>query len=204
MKRLFFLSAAAAALSSAASADENYIKVFAGAGFGGSHDIEITIPNEPTLTASIPTKTGISLGGALGRNLSENFALEGEVSYRSNDIKAFTSEDLALQPVPSGFVGKMEAITFMANGVLKVADSEDIRPYVGAGVGGALRNAIGDNDIVLAYQGFAGVEKRLSDVWAAGVEYRYVGTGDAKFINDGTLIESYDNHSANLTLRRKF
>lgn len=188
-----------AALVSPAHAGGMYGKLFGGVTLGGEQDIEIEVPGEPVLSGEMDTDAGFVVGGALGFNLAEVFALEGEIAFRSNNVS-----DLSFATTPFPVEGQLESLSFMGNGVFMTPNQTGVRPYVGAGIGGALRNSLSGNEFVFAYQGFAGAETNISPKMTAGLEYRYFGTADAVFENAGTLTTSYDAHSVNFVLKRKF
>ena len=107
--------------------------------------------------------------------------------------------------------GYVDAFTYMLNAYYAFGVG-DVRPYVGAGLGGAYVSAdisalgakIADNgEHVLAYQGTAGAEYRLSSNVVVGARYTYFGASDPTFRDAlGVKFDSeVQSHSAMLTIR---
>lgn len=196
MRVVSVLAATIAFAAAPAHAGETYGKIFGGAVLGSDHDFTAEFPGPIVANGTYDTDVGYNVGGALGYSLSENFSLEGELAYRSNELNgggaAFVGDD------------DLNALSLMANAVLS-APVAGFRPYAGAGAGGVRLAAAGDDDIVFAYQAFGGIAKELGPKLSAGVEYRYLDASEASFNNPIADIETeYDSHSVNLVLTRKF
>lgn len=204
MRNLLLLSAFAAlaavpAKAAESQAGETYGKLFGGVVFDRDYEVE-TVPPGGTPVGDLGTDTGFDVGGALGYQISDMFAIEGEVAYRLNSIDAAT---IAIVPAPAD--PDLNALSFMANGVFTAPSGYGITPYVGAGAGTARVGGLGDHDFVFAYQAFGGLKTNITDRIAAGVEYRYFGTNDAPYPGAGGALEiDYDTHSVNFVLSRKF
>ncbi len=200
MKILFATTAAAALLSAPAHADDVYAKVFGGVGLGVDQDFDAQIAGVGPVSGEIDTDIGYDVGGALGYQLNDLFAVEAEVAYRSNDISGGT-----VAGAPFSASGDIDALSFMGNAVLTLPGSYGLTPYGGVGVGTAGVGGDGERDYVFAYQGFAGLKRDLTDRISAGVEYRYFGSEDATFSNAvGTLSTDYSAHNINFVLTRRF
>lgn len=107
--------------------------------------------------------------------------------------------------------GYVDAFTYMANGYYAFGDGM-IRPYIGAGLGGAYVSAdisalgvdvVDDKDNVFAYQGTVGLEYRVSSYGAIGVRYTYFATSDPTFKDTlGMKFDSeVESHNAMVTFR---
>lgn len=125
------------------------------------------------------------VSGAVGKAMGNGLRIEGELSYRAND----------LVPLADNLdVGDITAFTGMVNAYLDFNREGTIRPYVGAGVGYAkleidavnLANPefIHDDDSVLTYQLMAGVGFALSGNAVVDIGYRHYEAQDLGF--DGT------------------
>lgn len=197
MKATIILAATAAALVSAPAHAESYGKIFGGAVFGTEHDFITQGPGSGVIAGDYDTDLGFAIGGAYGREVSRFLSVEGEVAYRSNEIAA-----------PAAIFGgdnDLNALSFMANGVLSAPGATGLAPYAGVGAGAVRLAAADDADLVFAYQAFGGVRKDISQNLSAGVEYRYLDAGEATFNNPAGFIETeYDSHSINLVLSHRF
>jgi opacity protein-like surface antigen len=197
MRVVSVLAATIAFAAAPAHAGETYGKLFGGATLGSDHDFTAEFPGPVVASGTNDTDVGYTVGGALGYNLTDYFALEGELAYRSNEVNgaggAFAGDD------------DLNALSLMANAVLKAPIGGGFTPYAGAGAGGVRLAAAGDDDIVFAYQAFGGIEKELSPKLSAGIEYRYLDASEASFVNPIATVDSeYDSHGVNLVLTRKF
>lgn len=200
MRMVIVMAAASLAALSPAHAADTYGKLFGGVVFGADHDIAANLPGVGSGTGAVDTDTGYGVGGALGYRLSDMFAVEGEVAYRSNNVDSGVVAGTAFDGD-----GNINSLSFMANGVFTAPGKFGVAPYVGAGAGTAQLGTSGDHDFVFAYQAFAGLNKQLGENLGAAVEYRYFGADDATF-TDGpaTLTTEYATHSVNLVLTRRF
>ncbi len=200
MRMVIVMAAASLAALSPAHAADTYGKLFGGVVFGADHDITANLPEVGSGEGRVDTDTGYGVGGALGYRLSEMFALEGEVAYRSNNVDGGFIED-----EPFDGDGRLNSLSFMANGVFTAPSRFGVAPYVGAGVGAAQIRTSGDQDLVFGYQAFAGLNKQFTEKLGAAVEYRYFGANEATLVDGpAALTTEYDNHSVNLVLTRRF
>lgn len=196
MRVLLSTAAVAALLIAPAHAQDAYGKVFGGAGFEQDHEFNGEITGVGIGDGTLETETGYAVGGAIGYQFTDWIAVEAEIAYRANEIEggvvngaAFTGGD------------DIESLSFMGNIVYTAPEIYGFTPYLGGGAGtaGISFSDGGDRDYVFAYQGFAGVKRRITDNLSAGVEYRYFGTDDAQFASDfGAVAADYESHSANL------
>jgi opacity protein-like surface antigen len=129
---------------------------------------------------------GLRLGFAGGYNLTDWFAAEFELGMTYNNVDKLGEA--------SSFDAMYINVPYMVNVKLQLPNPSRLRPYVGAGVGGA--SSIMDiehlyygdayitgsaSDVTFAWQGFAGVELDLNENMSIGVEYRYVWTAGPEF-----------------------
>ena len=135
----------------------------------------------PAVTeAELDYSTGFAVGALYGYRATPRFAIEGEFTYRSNDIDSVTvTLDGDETSASEGLEGSsLDVMTFMANGVFGFAPDAAVRPYVGAGIGYAAVDADADFDGAFAYQVKAGADVPIGRAGAVGAEVAYLGTGD--------------------------
>ncbi len=134
--------------------------------------------------------------GALGHAFDNGFRLEGELSYRGNDL-----EDAA--------DGEATAWGALLNLIYDFNREGTIQPYVGAGVGVARvsidSGAIDEEDTVLAYQAMAGVGFALSERLVLDLGYRYFAAPEGEYEATPLAYDAdYDHHAAVIGLRWQF
>lgn len=121
---------------------------------------------------------------SLGYGFGNGFRAELEGSVRSNDIKNLKNGTVAS---PSG---STTTWGLLVNGLYDFNTGTAFTPYLGAGVGlGIVQGKLTGNgttlydnsDTQFAYQGIAGVSYAVNQNLALTVDYRYLGTTDAKF-----------------------
>ncbi len=146
--------------------------------------------------------TGFGITEAVGYSWGA-FRLEGEVSYRENDLGDFTVTSLS---GPGGtlvgstgllsFSGDISALGFMANGWYDFDTGSRWVPFVGGGIGIAIVNlnvesvlgvpvTYDESDTVFAYQGGAGLGYRVNSSSTISLSYRLFGTSSDPEFNDG-------------------
>ncbi len=132
------------------------------------------------------------LGG--GYDITDWFAGEFELGFLYNGIDSIdnaTEVDAALWTTP-----------FLVNVKLQLPTKSAVVPYVGAGAGGAGMfldvehielegtEAWGtDSTVSFAYQFFGGVQFKLNEKMALGVEYRFMGIENSDFDGEDGSIE---------------
>jgi len=125
-------------------------------------------------------KTGWTVSGVIGTHLSEQFAVEAEVSYLSVDIDKLNMGG-AVMPVD----GSIESILTMLNAYFRPMQGNDFSPYIGAGAGAAfityrIDNIGGiqingkDRSSEPVFQGMAGFDVDLNAGQKIGLKYRYL------------------------------
>ena len=213
MKTRMFCSLAAAALLLAArpAAAQQATGVYVSAGIGANY-LSSESGKVRDGFGDHKTKADFNLGPAgdiyLGYDWG-SFRADAELSLRTNSI-----DKLRVDGVTEGKNGHQRTIGIMANGYYDFEFGSRFVPYVGAGVGVALmnlqgRDALGkfsDFNTRFAYQGIAGVSYNFSPNLAANLEYRYLGTTEPTFSDNGVKVktDSLGNHTVLLGLRYTF
>lgn len=175
-----------------------YFSLNGGASFledSGSH-----IRNRRFATEHDYGPTGL---GAVGYRFG-HFRLEGELSYRNNQI-----DDIG----PPKQNGRGDFHTYAATGnvLFDFFPQSSITPYIGAGAGAARIYAddlrarggskiVDDHDTVFAYQGIGGMRFSLSPKWSVNTDYRYFRTLDPEFrttraFGRNKVEGDYENHA---------
>ena len=139
-----------------------------------------------------------------------SFRADAEVSLRTNNVDKVKVNDVGTIAKS----GHLRTIGIMANGYYDFEFGSPIVPYIGAGVGVALiqqewkanGGKFSDFNTQFAYQGIAGVSYNFSPNLAANLEYRYLGTTEPTFSDNGVKVktDSLGNHTVLLGLRYTF
>lgn len=200
MKKVLYGATALAALAVATPA------AFATEGAYGRVDLGYTFEGE--LESDAVTAIGDQdldedvIGAAgLGYAFGNGFRLEGELSFRDNDI------DVVGFP---GYEGDISATSLMANLYYDFNKGGSIQPYLGIGAGvsdieGGITDGVTPYDIkdeVAAYQGLAGVAFGLSEQLTLDIGYRYFTAPDVGASADTEV--DYTTQSATVGLRWQF
>lgn len=147
------------------------------------------------------------LAGAVGYKFPSGIRVEGEFSYRDNEVDSVSG-------VTTGS-GNVNSFAFMGNVLYDIGNARVV-PYIGAGIGLARigfdavspvgASVVDDSDTVFAYQGIAGLAMPINDLVALTLDYRYFATSDpGSATNAGVSVEGeYANHSIMLGLRFSF
>ena len=173
------------------------------AGHLGIALLEDATLSEPGFTSvDMEFDPGLGLDVAVGNDFGA-FRIEGELTYRTNDIDQFTTRGVELEAD-----GDVTALSLMLNAFLDVENETPFTPYIGGGLGFASVSmndvkvsgiAVNDeDDTVVAYQIGFGVEYAVSEKISLDVGYRYYATDDPDF--DGTNVE-YTSHNVILGVR---
>jgi len=138
-------------------------------------------------SGKVEYQVGGYAGAAFGYAFNNYIATDFELGFNAakiDNVQGFTSHDSRIYNLP-----------FMANVILSCPIPHTIvTPYVGAGAGGAdvvfdtdrfsdgVTSVFGDeNDVVFAWQAFAGLRFQLAPRIALDVGYRYFNTGNPTF-----------------------
>ena len=86
--------------------------------------------------ANVRTDTGFIIGGATGTHLTDDLRVELEVAYSENDVDRIGYVD-GFDGSTGSYAahGKFGILTFMANLWYDIPLSEDLKPYLGGGLG---------------------------------------------------------------------
>ena len=156
--------------------------------------------------APIEFDEGFGLGGAVGYEF-EQIRIEGEITYRSNDIDNING---------FFFGGDIDAVSYLINGFVDFETGNRFKPYIGAGIGVSdveiNPNADtkfpvdfvtgGDNDdTVFSYQLVAGLRYAVSEPVTLDLSYRYFATAGPEF---GPADFDYINHNVFLGISFMF
>ena len=158
-----------------------------------------------TVSGEIKSKTGYAIGGALGYQLNNNFAVEAQISHVQFELDS-ASVDVAGTLTSGGsnltvnvntdidLEGDVSALTGMFNLFARLPLANNLTPYVGAGLGfvnweinidsisqgGTTLTVNGqDDDTDLAANLIAGLEYPVTDqIWLGGrYTYSWTNTG---------------------------
>lgn len=142
------------------------------------------IKPEGTATVKAAWKSGFAFGLDVGYKFTENVRVEGEVSYKKNDV-----DTIAGQAVTSG---DLTAWGFMANAYYDFTQAKmPVTPFAGVGLGAVrgkvsspsvANGGLGDQtDTEFGYQLTLGFSYALSPQASLYACYRYQGSSDLSF-----------------------
>jgi opacity protein-like surface antigen len=124
--------------------------------------------------ASFDTGYAYTFGG--GYRITNDWAVEAEIGYRTNSI------DRVRNAGPAITDGDFASLGFFVNGIYRLPVEGRLRPYVGLGAGyleeididlGSGAN-VDYSDSAFAVQAIVGVEYQLASRWALQLEGRYL------------------------------
>jgi opacity protein-like surface antigen len=166
------------------------------------------------VSSPVKYRTGLSAEGAIGYAFNKYVATDFELGYvgaKIDNVPGYNSDNAYIYNVP-----------FLANVTLSYPIPHTIVvPYIGVGVGGAdvifdsdnfsdgADTVVGrENDVVFAWQAFAGLRFRLARDLSLGVGYKYFATADPTFTyppdNFNVGFKGARTHSILCTLEWKF
>ena len=146
----------------------------------------ITLPTDSDFSGTgISTSADLDAGwmgsGAIGYQFSNDIRAEFELAYRSSNVDALSAASNG-----SGEIGVGSA---MGNILYSFRGESALTPYLGLGIGLASVNVddvqpisgsvLDDSDLVVAYQGIAGLGYRLGERTHLFADYRYFATADS-------------------------
>ncbi len=168
-----------AALTGAAMADEGKAKagwyVSGGIGYNIIDDVDVT-------GGSFQMDDGYVVQAAIGYDTGDitsygKFRVEAEIGYSENDNDSATPTGGAAVNIG----GNYEQTSFLVNGYVDFLPGNNLRPYLGVGLGfidgdqtvtaGGLTASGSGTEF--AYRGAAGVSYHLDKNWALDLGYRY-------------------------------
>ncbi len=152
--------------------------------------------------------TGVRADLMWGVMMNQNIGLQlqtGVIWNRMSRVGTITTNPPPPPPPPppteSGEAyefghGDLYQIPLLLNVVYKFSPEKAFSPYIGAGAGGELSlfdatfptARLKDTDITFAYQAFAGVRYRLSDRANIGLGYKFLGTTDQDWKDNGLRV----------------
>lgn len=205
--KLMAIVAAALLLGLNTASAQVYIEGHGGLNIAFDSDIDDPVD----VFESISYDPGFAVGGAVGYQLSPNWRIEGEITYRRNEVDEFETSGGHFNAK-----GDVDSLAFMANGFYDFANSTAWTPYIGVGLGAAVVSfndievgggtLIDDEDTVFAFQFGGGVAFEFTPGASLTFDYRLFGTTDAEvtdeFGDDDDI--SYLNSSVWLGLRFAF
>ncbi|SJM95960.1 hypothetical protein CRENPOLYSF2_800006 [Crenothrix polyspora] len=175
----------------AAFVPSSFIPIGSAISSTGSFQIISTSRYDPSFVTSI----------ALGYHLTEQFRLEGEFVYQSDNFTATTSiPQLKIMRGRSGIIdldqplhGERTRTAFLLNAYYDFKNQTPFTPFIMAGVGGYhmqieqdAYSLVGkglyhsENDVDLAYQVGAGINYKFNDRFSFDVKYRYFSAAEAQ------------------------
>lgn len=224
MKRLLFASTAACCLFGAASvahAQEGFYFGAAG-GVNFAEDLEIGDLSPCCVGGDreVDFDDGFAVLGVLGYMFPMGFRIEGEASYRENDVDRITvqGEGTATRD------GDINIFALMANGWYDIQVFDNVQMHLGGGIGVGflsfdINNAavftppirsIDEDATVFVYQIGGGLAYVLQNGVAFTADYRYFGTSDFDVstmpfaVNIEADTEGYHSHSVIFGIRVPF
>jgi hypothetical protein len=205
MKRLkiaVFPALLAAALlsgTSGARAQEYYMDLHVGYNIVDNGDLEYAAATYSTGYEQRP-----AFGGSFGYLDQSGFRIEGELTYRDNDINYVDGTNVKGQLTSMALMVNMlyELRIGSGSGYAYGSGSESpLRPYIGIGGGGArytmdvtadlaLGDVIDDTTYGLVYQGIMGLGVEVTETALVTLDFRYLVSDNVKFSEvDGTAFE---------------
>ena len=144
------------------------------------HDVDAS---EAGGSATVSYDTGFGIGGVVGYRANPNFRFEGEISYRSADVKSVGGTSV------SGT--SLSTTAFMVNGYYDFAQVKGpVVPFVGLGIGFINGNASGFgqsySDTEFGYQLTLGISYAVNPNVSLVADYRYQGASD--FSSNGATL----------------
>lgn len=193
------LAAALLSATSAARAQEFYLDLHVGYNIVDNGDLEY---DAGTLSTGYEQRP--AFGGSFGYLDQSGFRIEGELTYRNNDINYIDGVNVKGQLTSMGLMVNMLYELRIGSGSGSAYGSgatSPLRPYIGIGGGGArftmeaadslvTGNVIDDTTYGLAYQGILGFGVEVTDTALVTLDFRYLVSDNVKFTDEfGTAFE---------------
>ncbi len=188
------LAVIAAVLAAPAANAETW---YAG-GFGGFNYTHEGSVNGSGLEAEYDL--GFVLGGYAGFYVQDNIRLEGELSYRTNDLDKVGGISIG---------GEAETLALMMNAFFDFKLESNVEPYLGAGIGLAdvdyTISGLRYDDTVLAIQLVGGAGIEIAPATQLTVDYRLFVTDEIR-VGSGAGFGKvdYTNSAFSVGIRRSF
>ena len=173
-------------------------------GFAGATLRPNTVLSSPSLgSETMEFDAGFTFGGFVGYDFGNNFRLEGEISYRENEIRTGGGKD------PQAATSAM-----MLNGYYELPLMQSLILYFGGGIGVAtaqletisLGQMIDANETLFAYQLEAGIGWNYNPKVNFSMGYRFFDAADPEFVLPaGQRVRmDLENHELILKMRYLF
>ena len=169
-------------------------------GEGGWTALESSHATAGAVGGTINYNDGWNAGARVGY-MAGPWRFEAEYRHQENGISNFSGFKVS---------GNADADAILANAIYDFSLNSSFSPHIGAGIGmadltssakvGGVSVLSGGSDWEFAYQAIAGMRYSFNPNWALDVDYRYLGTTDAKFRTSsalgGTSVStSYNSHN---------
>lgn len=172
-------------------------------------------------TGNVEFDGGIAATGAIGYAL-KNFRVEGEVSYRRNDLDLIRIDTVSIAGLLFTNVGSFDiqgettALSGMINGWYEFDTKSKWVPFVGGGVGvshvnlnidsiAGIATNFDESDTVFAYQVGAGIGYNVNEKMTVTFGYRYFATADPEGQSSTDKIETeYSGHNLLVGINYRF
>ncbi len=177
--------------------------IYVGGIVGASYRPDTTLSSPSLGSETMEFHVGFTFGGFIGYNFGNNFRLEGEISYRENEIRTSGGED------PQAATSSM-----MLNGYYELPLMQPLNLYFGGGLGVAtaqletisLGQMIHANETLFAYQLEAGIGWNYNPKVNFSMGYRFFDAADPEFVLPaGQRVRmDLENHEVILKMRYLF
>ncbi len=203
IKKTLLVSALLLGVSTPAIAQDSNYYISGAGGLSILHDSDVS----SNLNSEIDYDNGFAGVAALGYKFDNDFRVEGEYGYRSNDVESTQQSSSA--------TGEASAHSFMINVVYDYENDSRFTPYVGVGAGIArvdLDNVTNVNGVTVnndstegAFQGILGVSYAINPRFDFFASYRYFTTTGAELnTSAGDIDVDYDDSTILIGLRYQF
>ena len=170
-----------------ASAQEYYLDLHVGYNIVDDGDFEYGVD------VPVSYKHRPAFGGAFGHLSQSGFRIEGELSWRGNDVdKVAGANDAGRLTSLNLMVNALYELEIGDTGAYGLGSTTPLRPYIGIGGGGAryalevipslaAAPVIDDRTYALAYQGIVGLGIEIAEHATLTLDYRYLVSENVKF-----------------------
>lgn len=181
------LAGAVQLVPDAASAQQYYMDLHIGYNVVDDGDLEFG-PDIPTSYEHRP-----AFGGAFGYLAQSGVRIEGELSWRGNDVdKVAGANDAGRLTGLALMINALYELDIGNTGMYGLGATTPLRPYIGIGGGGARYTlevipdlaaapAVDDQTYALAYQGIVGFGIEIAENAMLTFDYRYLVSENIKF-----------------------
>lgn len=171
-----FLAGLALALLAGGVASSVAAAPYVSGSFGLVSASDSTLSGESGTAGDLSMDSGFGFLAAVGNNF-DGLRGEAEIAYRINDLNKTSSGPAT---------GEITSLSVLGNLLVDFAISENVRPFLGAGMGLAqIDSGSADlnkaNDTVFAYQLIAGIGFPLTHITTIDLQYRYFATANPDF-----------------------